>query len=753
MVYAPSGSQPARTARADRWSVPVAWLIGTVVYGVLIYGDIAEGDAALWVTNLAWTGSAFIAALGCFQASRVLQGYQQRAWSLFAVALALWLIGQLIWDWHELVRGLEVPFPSLADVFFTAFGCVSVAALYSLREPSSLRPLTPRNLGNLGLIVCTLAVAIVTALFEPIAQTQHSVAYVAIGLTEALSISLAFVVSVYFLWSHRWGLETAPLILVVLSYAMHGAAALLYLHALIQSGFSASHPLNILWIIAMALMHLASRGQIRIATGVTSLAADDLSVRERSIEALLPGLLLLVLVIAAVAFNDYLTTRVLATDAALLVLFAIIMLVRESWIYARERNLKSRLDQSYAELERAKLQLDATLAELQDTEQVLRLTASAGNVGLFEVDLQTRKARFSHQWKRQLGYTADDIRDDEQEWRSRLHPDDLERAEAWTQEITRSANPELQLESRLRHRDGRYRWMLTQATVRFDDTGKPLTLIGSQVDITHLKDTEAALRESEARYRELAAQLENRVAARTMQLRDAYSELESFAYAVSHDLKAPLRAIDGFSHLLVESAHGKLDGTEREYLTRVRHGALRMAALIDGLLAYSRVERRELQRRDVNLREMLDDIVNETTQATRLRPVTIRCDVPDLTLQVDKEALLIVLRNLIDNAVKFTRNVPEPRIEISAQIGPDVAVLKIRDNGIGFEQIYHDQIFSIFQRLHADGEYEGTGIGLALARKAVQRMNGRLWAESAPGAGATFYVELPLRGGVDEATG
>jgi PAS domain S-box-containing protein len=361
------------------------------------------------------------------------------------------------------------------------------------------------------------------------------------------------------------------------------------------------------------------------------------------------------------------------------------------------------------------------------------------------VDLRTRAVHFSSEWKRQLGYADHEIRDDENEWRSRIHPDDLDRALSWADTITRSENRNLQLESRLLHRDGRYRWILTQASVRFDDSGRAVSMIGSHVDITRLKETEVALRQSEARYRDLAAQLENRVVERTAQLQDAYSELEGFAYAVSHDLKAPLRAIDGLSHLLVESARAKLNTSESEYLTRVRRGALRMAALIDGLLAYSRVERRELHGRDVNLRELLDDVINEITQLSRARPLTIECDVPNVTLHVDREALLIVLRNLFDNAVKFTRNVPDPRIEVSAEIGRHVMRLAIRDNGIGFDQAYHDQIFSIFQRLHADGEYEGTGIGLALARKAVQRMNGRLWAEGALGRGAVFFIELPLR--------
>lgn len=730
------------TATPFRWSIPLLWLLGVAVYALLIYGGLAEGRAATWITNSAWTVSAALAAFGCFRASRSVEGYLKRAWFLFGVAFACWLVGQLIWSWNELVRSESVPFPSISDAFFTAFGLTSILALFALREPRSTRPLTGRNFGNMGLIICTLAAALVTALMEPIAQTTQPAYDVAIALIEALAIIFAFLLSVYFLWSHRWGSETPLLILVVLSYAVHAAVALLYVRALIMNEFGATNYLNILWLVSFALMHLASEAQRRVAAGAI-VSSDSLLARERRVESLLPGLLLLALVGAVIGFRSQLTPRVLAIDAVLLALFAIIMLVRESWIYARERRLKSRLDQSYIDLQRARLDLDATLTELRTLERLLELAATAGNVGLFEIDLRTNAAHFSPEWKRQLGYSEHELRDDLEEWYSRIHPEDEERALAWLETATRSPDRDKQLESRLRHRDGRYRWMLTQGTVRFDAKGEPLTFVGSHVDITRLKETEAALRESEARYRELAAQLEHRVRERTAQLEDAYSELEGFAYAVSHDLKAPLRAIDGFSHLLLESAYDKMNETERDHLDRVRHGALRMAALIDGLLAYSRVERRELRKGDVDVRALLDEVVEELEPLTRDRAVRIVCDVPHVLLQVDREALLIVLRNLIDNAVKFTRNVSDPRVDVCGEVGRGVLLLSVRDNGVGFDQTYHDQIFTIFQRLHSSGEYEGTGVGLALARKAVQRMNGRLWAESELGKGATFYVELP----------
>lgn len=732
----------AHISPTRRWPIPCAWLVALVAYAVLIYGDVVHGSAAMWVTDLAWTLSVIVTTTGCFRAAYAAHGYQRTAWILFGCAFSAWLAGQLVWDWNELVRGIEVPFPSASDAFFTAFGLISIAALFALREPLVTRRLTTRNFGNFGLIVCSIAVALVTGLLEPIAASLHSRNYILVALAEALSIILAFLLSIYFLWSHRWSGRTTPLVLIVTSYAVHSGAALLYIQALIERQFSASHHLNVLWVAAMALQHWASWEQRRISHGEVAISSEVLAARERRIEALLPGLLLLALVIGATGFARYLTPRVLAIDAAFLALFAIILLIRESWIYARERRLKSLLEQSSEQTEEARRKLHQARAELAETEQALRLAASVGNVGLFEWDFATNHVRYSTQWKRQLGYEDDEIEDDFEEWRSRIHPDDYDKTFGAVEKMKRHPDRELEVETRLRHRDGRYRWILMQAAIRLDKDGQPFSLLGSHVDISQLKQTEAALRDSETRYRELAAQLEVRVAERTAQLQDAYRELEGFAYTVSHDLKAPLRAIDGFSQLLVESAREKLSASEREHVNRLRRSALRMAALIDGLLAYSRVERREHHRTQVKLREIIDDVLAEHEEV--LARCVVSTEVPHLTVLVDREALTIVLRNLVANAAKFTRDAPQPCIEIGAHADDHYVTLYVADNGIGFDPAYHDQIFNLFLRLHKDGEYEGTGIGLALARKAVQRMEGRLWAHSAPGQGATFYVELPI---------
>jgi PAS domain S-box-containing protein len=258
-------------------------------------------------------------------------------------------------------------------------------------------------------------------------------------------------------------------------------------------------------------------------------------------------------------------------------------------------------------------------------------------------------------------------------------------------------------------------------------------------------------RTAEAKLRDLNTQLEQRVAERTEQLdisvkrlSQANRELESFAYSVSHDLKSPLRSVEGFASLLLQEHSEALNEEARHYLNRIQRATMHMARLISDLLAYCRIE--ELGKGLVPLR--LTNEVNEVLEGMRneleAQQARVRVNIaPELAALAHPQGLAMVLRNLIDNAMKFTRPGQTPEIVVEAcALGPLVR-LSVRDRGMGFDMKHHDRIFAIFQRLHRPDQIAGTGIGLAMVHKAVERMEGRIWANSTPDEGATFNIELP----------
>jgi PAS domain S-box-containing protein len=227
------------------------------------------------------------------------------------------------------------------------------------------------------------------------------------------------------------------------------------------------------------------------------------------------------------------------------------------------------------------------------------------------------------------------------------------------------------------------------------------------------------------------------------QLESVNKELETFTYSVSHDLKAPLRGIDGYSRLLLERHSDQLNEESRSFLHTIRQATEQMAQLIDDLLAYSRLERRALVSRRIDLRALVDSLLAERSGEISQRGAQVTVEISCPSVTAEPEGVAQALRNLIDNALKFTREASPPRIEIGGSETESSCLLFVRDNGVGFDMRYHDRLFEIFQRLHRAEDYPGTGVGLAIVRKAMQRMGGRAWAQSAPGQGATFYLEVP----------
>ncbi|WP_344503783.1 PAS domain S-box protein [Dactylosporangium maewongense] len=297
---------------------------------------------------------------------------------------------------------------------------------------------------------------------------------------------------------------------------------------------------------------------------------------------------------------------------------------------------------------------------------------------------------------------------------------------------------------RVRHNGSRFWVHGTLTAVRGPD-GSIRGFVKVGQDVTERKTAERAVER-------LNAELELRVAERTADLREANAELESFSYSVSHDLRAPLRAVDGFAKMLALDHGDALDEQGRRYLSRIRAGAQQMGELIDGLLAFSRLQRQEMTSLRVHLDQLVADVWDELSVERGDRDIVLTVgDLPDA--QGDPRLIRHVVANLVGNAVKYTRAVSPARIEVGHKVTTEAdaampgvggdAVYYVRDNGAGFDMRYADKLFKVFQRLHRAEDYEGTGIGLALTHRIVVRHGGQIWADAAPGEGATFYFTLP----------
>ena len=231
------------------------------------------------------------------------------------------------------------------------------------------------------------------------------------------------------------------------------------------------------------------------------------------------------------------------------------------------------------------------------------------------------------------------------------------------------------------------------------------------------------------------------------ELEFANTELESFAYSVSHDLRAPLRNIDGFSKILLDDFSEKLDDRAKHYLNRVRNGAMRMSHLIDDILVFSRIGRADMQFRIIPCGDIIRSVLDVFAQEIENRKIVVTVgELP--SINCDSTLAQSLFSNLVSNAIKYSRRTDAPRVEIGYD--RERHAVFVRDNGVGFEMKFHDKIFQVFQRLHLPEEYEGTGIGLAIVKRIAERHHWQVWAESAPDHGAVFFVKIPeLREGTD----
>lgn len=298
----------------------------------------------------------------------------------------------------------------------------------------------------------------------------------------------------------------------------------------------------------------------------------------------------------------------------------------------------------------------------------------------------------------------------------------------------------MQIQEIAPHADGPHTYITVKYPIT-DAAGRTQAVCGISTDITELK-------RAEERVRQLNTELEERVRDRTAELEASTRELDAFAYSVSHDLRAPLRAVAGFSELILEDYGGRLDETGRGYLRRALAATDRMGQLIDDLLNLSRTTRAELTRQPVDLTALARRVVADIAAAAPEREPDTEVEVDEALRAVGDPALLeLALANLISNAWKFTAKVDEPRIRFGADTQEGGQVFFVRDNGAGFDMRYKDKLFVPFQRLHSYDDFDGSGIGLAIVGRVISRHGGRIWAEGEPGGGAVFRFTLPAAGG------
>lgn len=412
-----------------------------------------------------------------------------------------------------------------------------------------------------------------------------------------------------------------------------------------------------------------------------------------------------------------------------------------------KENLERRVVERTAELAQANVRLKQEIDErvrieavqqqaeeaLRKSEALLNATQRLTKVGGWEFDVKSGRSFWTEELYRIHEIPNDPNIDHLQASLGCYRPEDrpiiydafrhaCEKGEAYDLELPFTTYQETPL------------WVRTTAQPVYEE-GQVVRLVGNLMDITERKRAEEEIRR-------LNQDLEQRVLNRTAQLEAANKELEAFAYSISHDLRAPLRHIDGFLELLHKKTAATLDEQVRHYMDAIAESAKRMGLLIDDLLSFSRMGRHELFKTPVDLTALAQEVIQDFEQETRGR--NIRWGVAELPIVSGDRALLrIVLVNLLSNALKFTQPRALVEIEIGYTHGENETVFFVRDNGVGFDMHYADQLFGVFQRLHQQEDFEGTGIGLANVRRIIERHGGRTWAEGEIDHSATFYFSLP----------
>lgn len=369
---------------------------------------------------------------------------------------------------------------------------------------------------------------------------------------------------------------------------------------------------------------------------------------------------------------------------------------------------------------------------LRESRAMYRDVVESVNEILFQTDGEGRVTFLNRAWRHTTGF--DGRLSIGQSLLDFVADEDRSRVEQHLRSIREGYEDIAQFEFRLRTHSEGLRWV--EATIRplRDTYDHVVGSSGTLDDIT-------ARKEAEQSQRNLNLELEARVRVRTAELEASNRELEAFSYSVSHDLRAPLRAIDGFAQIVAEDYAPRLDETGREYLHRIRIATQKMARLIDDLIDLARLTRQAMKREQVNLSQIVEQILNELRQEDPERAIEIHVE-PNLVAAADRALIRVALENLLRNAWKFTSRRDVAQIRFHAEMRDRQIVYCVSDNGAGFDMTFASKLFLPFHRLHGISEFAGTGIGLATVQRVIQRHEGRVWAQSTPDQGASFFFTL-----------
>jgi PAS domain S-box-containing protein len=352
---------------------------------------------------------------------------------------------------------------------------------------------------------------------------------------------------------------------------------------------------------------------------------------------------------------------------------------------------------------------------------------------LYDWNLRTDDVLFGGDIERCIGYSLAEMSGGRKRWEELIHPEDVQKFEAERASAVAVKGP-FNLEYRILHRDGTVRHLQDNGYPLIDAAGNVTSLVGFRVDVTERK-------RNEERIRQMNVELERRVSERTAELQFANKEMEAFCYSISHDLRAPLRSIRGYSEIVLQEYGAKLGSRDEEFLKRACDSAAHMNQLLDDLLRLSVISRGELQREETDLSRMAQQIVDTLKSAEPNRKVKLKIG-RQLKARGDARLLQIALSNLLSNAWKFTGRKPNATVEFDSVQQDGNRVFFVRDNGDGFDMEWKHRLFGVFERLHAAADFPGTGIGLAIVQRIIQRHGGQIWAEGKRGEGAAFYFTL-----------